>query len=44
MVLLVTHGGEDGIVGDTSRRVVLLVAHSGEDGIVSDTCRGGWYC
>ena len=34
MVLLGTHDGEDGIVGDTRR----------ENGIVSDTRRGVWYC
>ena len=34
MVLLETHGGEDGIVDDTRL----------EGGIVGDTRWGGWYC
>jgi hypothetical protein len=37
VVLLVTHGRDNGIVSDTRRRVALLVTHGEEDGIVGDT-------
>jgi hypothetical protein len=39
MVLLETHDGEGGIVGDSRRKGGILVTLGGEDGIVGDTRR-----
>ena len=44
MVLLVTHGSEGGIVGETLREDGFVWNTRRENGIVSDTRRGVWYC